>query len=108
MCIETILKYFIVCFIDNSKDKEGEGDISQFDITKLKLGLSDTLNDIVSLKHAIQIARLNLGALIDKELKPGSDIVKTEIMPVPFSYSSFDVYLDFFFVIYITLIFFTF
>ena len=82
--------------IDKSEEvfEKGEGNVSQSDITKLKLGLSDTLNDIVSLKHAIQIARLNLGEFIDKELRPGRDIVKTEIIPVPFSYSSFDVYLE--------------
>ena len=73
--------------------EEGEGDVSQSDLTKMKLGLSDTLNDIIGLKHKMQIAKLQLGELIGKELKPSSDIVTTDIVPVPFLYSSFDEYL---------------
>jgi len=74
--------------------EEGEEDISQFDITKLKLGLSNTLSDIISLKHAIQIAKLHLGELIGKEIRPNTDIAKTDIIPLTFLYSGFDIYLE--------------
>ena len=73
--------------------EQGEGDVSQADITKLKLGLSDVLNNIVDLESDIQIVKLNLGKLINQELGPGSDIAKTDPIPVDFPYSSFDNYL---------------
>ena len=37
----------------------GDGVISQSDITKLKLGLSDTLSNIVDVEYDLQIARLD-------------------------------------------------
>ena len=73
--------------------EQGEGDVSQADITKLKLGLSDTLNNIVDLERDIQIAKLNLGKLTNQELGPDSDIAKIDPIPVDFPYSSFDNYL---------------
>lgn len=81
--------------VDKSEEimEEGEGDISQSDITKLKLGLSGTLNNIISLKHGMQIARLHLGQLIGRELGPDSHIAETDIIPVAFSFNSFDDYL---------------
>ena len=74
--------------------EEGEGDVSQFDLTKLKLGLSGVLNDIIGLQHDVQIAKLQLGELIGKELGPDSDIAKIDITPAPFSYDSFNDYLQ--------------
>ena len=73
--------------------EEGEGDISQSNITKLKLGLSETLNDIISLNYAIQVTKLDLLELVGKGLKPNFDIAKTDIMPVPFLHVDFDIYL---------------
>ena len=71
---------------------EGEGGVSQSDVTKLKLGLSDTLNNIISLKHDMQVARLHLGQLIGRELGPDIDMTEADVMPVTFSYNSFDDY----------------
>lgn len=82
--------------VDKSEEafEQGEGDISQSDITKLKLGLSNTLNDIISLKYAIQITGLDLGELIGKEIGPDISIAKTDIIPAPFTYNDFDVFLE--------------
>ena len=81
--------------VDKSEEilDEGEGEISQSDVTKLKLGLSDTLNNIIGLKHDMQIAKLHLGQLMGKELGSDSDMAETDVMPVVFSYHSFDDYL---------------
>ena len=73
--------------------EQGEGDISQADITKLKLGLSEILINIVDLDHDIQIVKLNLGKLIHRELGPDSNVAKTDPIPVDFPYSSFSNYL---------------
>ena len=71
----------------------GEGDVSQADLTKLKLGLSNTLNNIIDLEHDIQIGKLNLGKLINQELRDGNDITVTDPIPIDFPYKSFDGYL---------------
>ncbi len=74
--------------------EEGEGEISQSDVTKLKLGLSDTLNDIIGLKHDLQVARLHLGQLIGRELGTDSGIEEADVIPVVFTYKSFEDYLN--------------
>jgi len=81
--------------VDKSAEilEEGEGDVSQSDVTKLKLGLSDTLNDIISLKHDMQVARLHLGQLTGRQLGADSPIAETDILPVSFSFNSLDDYL---------------
>ena len=81
--------------IEKSKEifDSGEGDVSQADLTKLKLGLSNTLNNIIDLEHDIQIGKLNLGELINQELRDGNDITVTDPIPIDFPYTSFDGYL---------------
>ena len=74
--------------------EEGEDDISQSDITKLKLGLSDTLNDIVGLKHEMHIAKLSLGRLIGRELTPDTRIVEKDVLPVEFPPKNFEAFLE--------------
>jgi len=71
----------------------GEGDVSQADLTKLKLGLSNTLNNIIDLEHDIQIGKLNLGKLINQELPDGNGITVTDPIPIDFPYTSFDDYM---------------
>lgn len=71
----------------------GEGDVSQADLTKLKLGLSNTLSNIIDLEHDIQIGKLNLGKLINQELRDGNDITVTDPIPIDFPYTSFDAYM---------------
>ena len=81
--------------VEKSKEifDSGEGDVSQADLTKLKLGLSNTLNNIIDLEHDIQIGKLNLGKLINQELRDGNDITVTDPIPIEFPYTSFDGYL---------------
>ena len=81
--------------VEKSKEifASGEGDVSQADLTKLKLGLSNTLNNIIDLEHDIQIGKLNLGELINQELRDGNDITVTDPIPIDFPYTSFDGYL---------------
>jgi len=74
--------------------EDEEGDVSQFDITRLKLGLSDTLNDIIGLKYSIKIAKLELGKLIGKKIEYDHDIPNKDIIPVSFPYDSFEKYLE--------------
>ena len=70
-----------------------DGDVSQADLTKLKLGLSNTLNNVIDLEHDIQIGKLNLGELINQELRDGNDLTVTDPIPIDFPYTSFDGYL---------------
>jgi len=71
----------------------GDGIISQSDITKLKLGLSDTLSNIADLEYDLQIARLDLGKLINRELKSNSEIGEIDPFPVKFVYNNFEDFL---------------
>ena len=71
----------------------GDGIISQSDITKLKLGLSDTLSNIADLEYDLQIARLDLGKLINRELKSNSEIGKIDPFPIKFVYNNFEDFL---------------
>jgi hypothetical protein len=73
--------------------EEGDGIISQSDITKLKLGLSDTLSNIADLEYDLQIARLDLGKLINRELKSNSEIGKIDPFPIKFVYNNFEDFL---------------
>ena len=74
--------------------EEGEDEVSQSDITKLKLGLSDTLNDIVGLKHEMHVAKLSLGRLIGRELTPDTRIVEKDVLPVEFPPKTFEDFLE--------------
>ena len=71
----------------------GEGDVSQSDLTKLKLGLSNTLNNIIDLKHGLQIGKLNLGKLINQEFRDDNDIMLRGPTPIDFPYTNFDDFL---------------
>ncbi|MBT6295904.1 MAG: TolC family protein [Nitrospina sp.] len=70
-----------------------EGGVSQADITKLKLGLSNTLNNIIDLKHSLQIGKLNLGKLINRDLLDRNHIITADPIPVDFPHTGFDSYL---------------
>jgi hypothetical protein len=72
----------------------GEGDVSQVNITKLKLGLSSTLNNIIDLEHNLKLGKLSLAMLINREPREVNDIVITDPIPMDFPYTSFDEYLS--------------
>jgi hypothetical protein len=71
----------------------GEGDVSQADLTKLKLGLSNTLNNIIDLEHSLQIGKLNSGELINQELRVDTDVIFADPIAIDFPYASFDDFL---------------
>ena len=69
--------------------EQGDEIISRSDITKLNLGLSDILGNIVDLEYDLQIARLDLGKLINRKLKSNSDIGKIDPSPIKFVHNNF-------------------
>ena len=71
------------------KYDEGEEDISQSEITKLKLGLAGTLNDIYEVETDLQISRLSLSETLDKKYPPNSKLLDSNIIPVEFEFDSF-------------------
>ncbi|MFQ5715985.1 MAG: hypothetical protein ACE5GQ_02670 [Nitrospinales bacterium] len=73
-------------------DPESDADISQSDITKLKLGLAGALNDIVELESGIDLALLSLETLMGWELSTEMGMAEESIKPVSFSYTSWAEY----------------
>ena len=72
------------------KYEEGEEDISQSDITKLKLGLAGTLNNIYEVETDLQISRLSLTATLDKKYSPNAKLLEPSISPIKFELNNFD------------------
>ena len=73
----------------DEKYEEGEGDISQSDITKLKLGRTGSEHDVIKLEHAIHIAKLDLAELTGLDLSKESTLEEDTIQPVNFPKKSF-------------------
>ena len=71
------------------KYEEGEGDVSQSDITKLKLGRTGSVHDIIELEHEIHIAKLSLAELTGLDLSQESELEDDTIRPVDFPKTSF-------------------
>jgi hypothetical protein len=71
------------------KYEEGEGDISQSDITKLKLGRTGSIHDVIKLEHEIHIAKLDLADLTGLDLSKESVLEDKTILPVDFPKQSF-------------------
>ena len=71
------------------KYEEGEEDISQSEITKLKLGLAGTLNDIYGVETDLQISRLSLSETLDNKYPPNAKLLESNIAPVKFEFDSF-------------------
>jgi hypothetical protein len=69
---------------------KGEGEITQSDITKLKLGRSGSLNDIIELENEILIGKLALAGLTGLDLNPESELEEGTILPVEFPEQSFE------------------
>lgn len=68
------------------KYDEGEEDISQSDITKLKLGLAGTLNNIFGVEADLQISRLSLFEVLKSEYEPEAELLERDISPVKFDF----------------------
>ena len=67
-----------------------EGEVSQSAITKLKLGLAGTLNDIVELESQKKIARLSLALISKNTYSADREMSDLEITPVEFSFKNYD------------------
>lgn len=76
------------------KMESDESDITQSQITKLKLGLAGSLNDIVIHESASRLARLNLGMLLGLELNSEFELADKKLIPVNFPYNALEDYLD--------------
>mgnify|MGYP001103960563 CR=1 FL=1 len=71
------------------KYDEGEEDISQSDITKLKLGLAGTLNDIYEVETDLQISHLSLAEILKSEYDTEAELLEPDISPVEFGFSDY-------------------
>ncbi|MFQ5449034.1 MAG: TolC family protein [Nitrospinaceae bacterium] len=91
---EEVKKHFEKA-VKKSEEKfnSGEEDISQSDITKLKLGLNGTLNSIIDLKNEIHIAKLWLGNLTGLDVSADSKMEERSIRRVPFPFKDLDEFL---------------
>ena len=69
---------------------EGEGEVTQSDITKLKLGLTGSLNDIIQLENEIHLHKLALAGLTGLEFTAESELEEDTILPVKFPPASFE------------------
>lgn len=72
------------------KFDSGEEDISQSAITKLKLGLAGTLNDIIELDSDIKVARLSLAVMFKGGYSPAAEMSDSDINPVDFKYDNYE------------------
>ena len=71
------------------KYDEGEEDISQSEITKLKLGLAGTLNDIYEVETDLQISRLSLSESLGNKYPLNAELLEPDIVPVAFEFDNF-------------------
>lgn len=76
------------------KFEEGEGDITQGSLTKLKLGLAGTLNDINQFESDIALARLDLERLLGVRIDPAFELGGAELAPRSFSFRSLQDFLQ--------------
>jgi hypothetical protein len=72
------------------KFESGDEEVSQSAITKLKLGLAGTLNDIIELESEVKLARLSLASIFKDNSLLDRDMLSYEINPVEFKFVNFD------------------
>lgn len=75
------------------KFEEGDTGVSQSSLTKLKLGLSGTENDIIKLSSEMYITKLSLGKMMGWEVSSDSQITDDKILPLEFKFNDFGAYL---------------
>jgi len=73
--------------------ESGEGDVTQSAITKLKLGLAGTVNDISQNKGEIQLALLNLGLYLGCPVNPEGKLPQIGLKAVDFPYNTIEEFL---------------
>ena len=74
------------------KYEEGDTSVTQSSLTKLKLGLSGTLNDIISLTSEIHVAKLSLGDMMGWQISTDDEIADDKIVPLAFKFENFEEY----------------
>ena len=72
------------------KYDSGEEEISQSSITKLKLGLAGTLNDIIELDSEIMVARLSLADMFNENYSVDAAIHDSVIIPIGFKFNDYE------------------
>lgn len=72
------------------KYDEGEEDIDQSDITKLKLGLAGTLNDIFGIEADLEVSRLSLSEALKFKYDPEAELLEPDISPVEFDFVDYE------------------
>lgn len=75
------------------KMESDEADVTQSQITKLKLGLAGALSDIIKSQSVSQQAKLTLGKLLGVELKPDTELTEKKLVQLKFPYKSLEDYL---------------
>ncbi len=68
----------------------GEEEISQSAITKLKLGLAGTLNDIIELDSDLTVARLSLADMFNENYSIDAEMRASVIEPVDFKFNDYE------------------
>lgn len=72
------------------KYDSGEEEVSQSAITKLKLGLAGTLNDILELDSDITVARLSMANLFNENYSVDAEMRDSVIDPVDFKFNNYE------------------
>ena len=72
------------------KYDSGEEEISQSSITRLKLGLAGTLNDIIELDSEITVARLSLADMFNENYSVDAAIHDSVIIPIGFKFNDYE------------------
>jgi hypothetical protein len=76
------------------KFNSGEGELSQSAITKLKLGLAGTLNDIIEFESEKKVARLSLVLISQNTYSLEREMSDLEIEPVEFNFINYDTWFN--------------
>ena len=89
--LKEVKEYFEKAVIKAEKKYDfGDEDVSQSDITKLKLGLAGTLNDIVQLDGDVKVARLSLVDMFKEKYSVDAEMPDSIIKPVDFKFNDYD------------------
>jgi len=75
------------------KYEADDGDVTQSAITKLKLGLSGTLNDLIQFENDKKLFQLRLGRLLGREIHEDLNIGDQSLKALEFPYQSIAEYL---------------
>ena len=75
------------------KMESDEADVTQSQITKLKLGRAGALSDIIKYQSASRQAKLSLGKLLGMDLPPDTGLAENKLVQIILSYKTLDDYL---------------